>query len=222
MTRLAQSWSSFRSASGTPMIWARVHTGRSATSSAKSASPAPATPPISSSARVSMVSSRARIALGVKASAMILRSRECAGGSWLSIMARANSRSVAVSGSRIWVAPRWDENTSGVRRTCLTSEWVKTAQYPGPAGQGPTAGSSIQHTGAVLAQLGEQPVGHRARIGLGQEHLDGPPGPGRHRHPPSVHDGRVAMEPPDGDAILRDNFAPWVQDLGLTVESLLG
>ena len=28
------------------------------------------------------------------------------------------------------------------------------------------------------------------------------------------------MEPPDGDAILRENFAPWVQDLGLTVESL--
>lgn len=28
------------------------------------------------------------------------------------------------------------------------------------------------------------------------------------------------MEPADGDAILRDNFAPWVQDLGLTVESL--
>ncbi len=30
------------------------------------------------------------------------------------------------------------------------------------------------------------------------------------------------MEPPDGDAILRDNFAPWIQDLGLTVESLAG
>ncbi|MGH9037626.1 MAG: PaaI family thioesterase [Acidimicrobiia bacterium] len=28
------------------------------------------------------------------------------------------------------------------------------------------------------------------------------------------------MEPADGDAVLRDNFAPWVQDLGLTVEAL--
>ena len=30
------------------------------------------------------------------------------------------------------------------------------------------------------------------------------------------------MEPADGDAILRDNFAPWVQDLGLTVEHVTG
>lgn len=28
----------------------------------------------------------------------------------------------------------------------------------------------------------------------------------------------MAIEPADGDAILRENFAPWVQDLGLTVE----
>jgi uncharacterized protein (TIGR00369 family) len=28
------------------------------------------------------------------------------------------------------------------------------------------------------------------------------------------------MEPADGDALLRDNFAPWVQDLGLVVESV--
>jgi uncharacterized protein (TIGR00369 family) len=28
------------------------------------------------------------------------------------------------------------------------------------------------------------------------------------------------MEPADGDALLRDNFAPWVQDLGLVVESI--
>ena len=30
------------------------------------------------------------------------------------------------------------------------------------------------------------------------------------------------MEPADGDAILRDNFAPWVLDLGLTVETVTG
>jgi uncharacterized protein (TIGR00369 family) len=30
------------------------------------------------------------------------------------------------------------------------------------------------------------------------------------------------MEPADGDALLRDNFAPWVQDLGLVVESVSG
>jgi uncharacterized protein (TIGR00369 family) len=28
------------------------------------------------------------------------------------------------------------------------------------------------------------------------------------------------MEPADGDAILRDNFAPWVRDLGLSVETV--
>lgn len=28
----------------------------------------------------------------------------------------------------------------------------------------------------------------------------------------------MALNPSDGDAILRDNFAPWVLDLGLTVE----
>jgi uncharacterized protein (TIGR00369 family) len=30
------------------------------------------------------------------------------------------------------------------------------------------------------------------------------------------------MEPADGDALLRDNFAPWVLDLGLVVESVSG
>jgi len=30
----------------------------------------------------------------------------------------------------------------------------------------------------------------------------------------------VAIEPTGGDAILRATFAPWVQDLGLTVESV--
>lgn len=30
------------------------------------------------------------------------------------------------------------------------------------------------------------------------------------------------MEPADGDALLRANFAPWVQDLGLVVESVSG
>lgn len=30
------------------------------------------------------------------------------------------------------------------------------------------------------------------------------------------------MEPADGDAILRDNFASWVLDLGLSVESVSG
>ena len=29
----------------------------------------------------------------------------------------------------------------------------------------------------------------------------------------------MPIEPAAGDAILRDNFAPWVQDLGLTVEA---
>jgi uncharacterized protein (TIGR00369 family) len=32
----------------------------------------------------------------------------------------------------------------------------------------------------------------------------------------------VPIEPADGDAILRDNFAPWVLDLGLSVEALSG
>jgi uncharacterized protein (TIGR00369 family) len=40
-----------------------------------------------------------------------------------------------------------------------------------------------------------------------------------------VHHGEVTpkdvpLTPADGDKILRDNFAPWVQDLGLTVEDL--
>ncbi|MGH9042842.1 MAG: PaaI family thioesterase [Acidimicrobiia bacterium] len=30
----------------------------------------------------------------------------------------------------------------------------------------------------------------------------------------------MPIEPADGDAILKDNFAPWVQDLGLTVEAV--
>jgi uncharacterized protein (TIGR00369 family) len=30
----------------------------------------------------------------------------------------------------------------------------------------------------------------------------------------------VTLQPADGDKILKDNFAPWVQDLGLTVEEL--
>jgi acyl-coenzyme A thioesterase PaaI-like protein len=30
----------------------------------------------------------------------------------------------------------------------------------------------------------------------------------------------MTMNPEDGDEILRDNFAPWVLDLGLTVETL--
>jgi uncharacterized protein (TIGR00369 family) len=33
-----------------------------------------------------------------------------------------------------------------------------------------------------------------------------------------VHHGGVTLKPADGDKILRDNFAPWVLDLGLTVE----
>jgi len=35
-----------------------------------------------------------------------------------------------------------------------------------------------------------------------------------------VHHGEVTLKPADGDKILRDNFAPWVLDLGLTVEEL--
>jgi uncharacterized protein (TIGR00369 family) len=35
-----------------------------------------------------------------------------------------------------------------------------------------------------------------------------------------VHDGVVNLKPADGDKILRDNFAPWVLDLGLTVAEL--
>ena len=35
-----------------------------------------------------------------------------------------------------------------------------------------------------------------------------------------VHDVRVTLQPVDGDALLRDNFAPWVQELGLVVESV--
>jgi uncharacterized protein (TIGR00369 family) len=35
-----------------------------------------------------------------------------------------------------------------------------------------------------------------------------------------VHHGGVTVKPADGDAILRDNFAPWVQDLGLRVEEV--
>jgi uncharacterized protein (TIGR00369 family) len=35
-----------------------------------------------------------------------------------------------------------------------------------------------------------------------------------------VHDVSVPLKPADGDKILRDNFAPWVLDLGLTVEEL--
>jgi uncharacterized protein (TIGR00369 family) len=35
-----------------------------------------------------------------------------------------------------------------------------------------------------------------------------------------VHHDVVTLNPSDGDAILRDNFAPWVLDLGLTVEEL--
>lgn len=30
----------------------------------------------------------------------------------------------------------------------------------------------------------------------------------------------MTLQPADGDKILRDNFAPWVRDLGLTVEDL--
>ncbi|MFI0354157.1 PaaI family thioesterase [Actinomadura sp. 9N407] len=30
----------------------------------------------------------------------------------------------------------------------------------------------------------------------------------------------MTVKPADGDAILRENFAPWVQDLGLTVEEV--
>jgi uncharacterized protein (TIGR00369 family) len=32
------------------------------------------------------------------------------------------------------------------------------------------------------------------------------------------HDGAVAVTPADGNAILDENFAPWVRDLGLVVE----
>jgi uncharacterized protein (TIGR00369 family) len=35
-----------------------------------------------------------------------------------------------------------------------------------------------------------------------------------------VHHGCVKLKPADGDKILRDKFAPWVRDLGLTVEDL--
>jgi uncharacterized protein (TIGR00369 family) len=35
-----------------------------------------------------------------------------------------------------------------------------------------------------------------------------------------VHHGGVTLKPTDGDKILRDNFAPWVLDLGLRVEEL--
>lgn len=84
---------------------------------------------------------------GVNAAATMRRRREWSGGSWFSIIARTKARSSGVSGSRIWVAPRPEENRSGERRTCLTSACRKTAQKPGPAGQGPTAGSPIQATG---------------------------------------------------------------------------
>jgi uncharacterized protein (TIGR00369 family) len=35
-----------------------------------------------------------------------------------------------------------------------------------------------------------------------------------------VHHYDVTLKPADGDKILRDNFAPWVLDLGLTVEEI--
>jgi uncharacterized protein (TIGR00369 family) len=35
-----------------------------------------------------------------------------------------------------------------------------------------------------------------------------------------VHHGDVTLKPADGEKILRDNFAPWVLELGLTVEDL--
>jgi uncharacterized protein (TIGR00369 family) len=35
-----------------------------------------------------------------------------------------------------------------------------------------------------------------------------------------VHHGGVTLQPTDAEAILRDNFAPWVLELGLTVEDL--
>lgn len=35
---------------------------------------------------------------------------------------------------------------------------------------------------------------------------------------PAGHHGGVALTPADGNAILNDNFAPWVRDLGLVVE----
>lgn len=38
--------------------------------------------------------------------------------------------------------------------------------------------------------------------------------------PKDVTPKDVTLKPADGDQILSDNFAPWVQDLGLTVEDL--
>lgn len=35
-----------------------------------------------------------------------------------------------------------------------------------------------------------------------------------------MHHGGVTLQPAQAEAILRDNFAPWVLDLGLTVEDL--
>lgn len=36
--------------------------------------------------------------------------------------------------------------------------------------------------------------------------------------PPGRHNLRVTLTPADADKVLKDNFAPWVLDLGLTVE----
>ncbi|GAA2313283.1 hypothetical protein [Streptomyces violaceusniger] len=121
-----------------------------------------ATESTSAAARSSMTASSSRTARGVKAAATMRRLREWSGGSWLSIIARTNSRSAGVSGSRIWVAPRWEEKTSGVRRTCLTSACRNTAQKPGPAAQAPTAGSSIRQTGRVARSARNRAYGRPA------------------------------------------------------------
>ncbi|WP_344263767.1 PaaI family thioesterase [Actinomadura napierensis] len=39
-------------------------------------------------------------------------------------------------------------------------------------------------------------------------------------HAHSVHHGGVTLKPEDAAGILRDNFAPWVLDLGLVVEEV--
>ncbi len=92
MTRFDQSNSSHRSRAGTPSTSARLSSGISAaTSLAKSHSPL--LPPLSMPSTIAracpaICSSSADTARGVKERDSIRRSRECSGGSMLSIIRR--------------------------------------------------------------------------------------------------------------------------------------
>ena len=53
-----------------------------------------------------------------------------------------------MAGSRIWVAPSAEENSSGRRSTDSTSACLSTSQNPGPSGQPSTGISGTHATGA--------------------------------------------------------------------------